>query len=292
MLSTHAQDQASGVHLDAAPAKQQLESNLNNAKALSEVAKNQQTDPLEVLDQLVSFIENLAQQDPKQATEFKTAVMLLASPSSIALSSNQDIHLSADGQISQQAGDSINVSTQKSLLAHASSKISLFAQNEGLRIVAAQAKLEMQAQGDGADVIARQKIQITSTEDTIYISSPKGIHLTGETSKVSIDGAGIRCITNQKFESKAGQHKFESGEKVEVPPIKFNSTPCYLTFEIVDIEGKPAKNIEYIIFKPDGSQKIARTDSSGRTERFETDAPESISIHISDKNASKYKIIS
>ena len=30
--------------------------------------------------------------------------MLLASPNSIALSSNEDIHLSADGQLNQTAG--------------------------------------------------------------------------------------------------------------------------------------------------------------------------------------------
>ncbi|MFH4077366.1 type VI secretion system Vgr family protein, partial [Acinetobacter baumannii] len=50
LITTHKQDQAQGTHLDAADAKQQIEGGLNNAKALSEVAKNQQTDPLEVLD--------------------------------------------------------------------------------------------------------------------------------------------------------------------------------------------------------------------------------------------------
>ena len=57
LLSTYKQDNASGNHLDVAETKSQLESNLNNSKALSEVAKNQQTDPLEVLDNLKQFIE-------------------------------------------------------------------------------------------------------------------------------------------------------------------------------------------------------------------------------------------
>uniref|UniRef100_UPI003F56685B type VI secretion system Vgr family protein n=1 Tax=Acinetobacter haemolyticus TaxID=29430 RepID=UPI003F56685B len=47
LISTHAQAQAEGDHLEAQTAKQQLEGNQNNAKALSEVAKNQQTDELE-----------------------------------------------------------------------------------------------------------------------------------------------------------------------------------------------------------------------------------------------------
>lgn len=50
--------------------------------------------------------------------------MVLSAPNSIAVASNEDIHLSADGQISQTAGDSINLSTQKNLIAHAQNKIS------------------------------------------------------------------------------------------------------------------------------------------------------------------------
>jgi type VI secretion system secreted protein VgrG len=38
--------------------KSQFESSLNNAKALSEVAKNQQTDPLNTLDNLKEFLLN------------------------------------------------------------------------------------------------------------------------------------------------------------------------------------------------------------------------------------------
>ncbi|MBO3641344.1 type VI secretion system Vgr family protein, partial [Acinetobacter soli] len=116
-LSTHKQEQAQGQHLDAKEASQQLESSLNNAKALSEVAKNQQTDPLEVLDNIKQFLEQIEEQDQNKAAAFKQALMILSAPSSIAMSSNQDIHLSADGQLSQHAGDSLNISTQKSLIA-------------------------------------------------------------------------------------------------------------------------------------------------------------------------------
>ncbi|AXQ23517.1 hypothetical protein BEN71_16205 [Acinetobacter wuhouensis] len=68
-------------------------------------------------------------------------------------------------------------------------------------------------------------------------------------------------------------------------------SPCYLTFEIVDEKGNPAKNIEYVAFSKDGTQKIGKTDANGKTERFQTEGPEQIGIHISDKNGSKYKII-
>ena len=106
-----------------------------------------------------------------------------------------------------------------------------------------------------------------------------------------INGSGIFPITGGLFESKAQQHVFKGGEKVEIPKIKLNESPCYLTFEIVDEFGNPGKNIEYIAFRADGSQKIGRTDANGHTEKFETEGPEQIGIHISDQYSSKYKIM-
>ncbi|MFL1541044.1 type VI secretion system Vgr family protein [Acinetobacter baumannii] len=225
LVSTHKQDQAQGVHLDASEAKRQIEGGLNNAKALSEVAKNQQTDPLEVLENLKTFIEQIEQQDKEKAAAFKQALMVLTAPNSIAVASNEDIHLSADGQLSQSAGDSINISTQKNLIAHAQNKISLFAAQQGARLYAGKGKVEIQAQGDGADLIARKGIQIISTEDKVEISASKEIVITAGSSQIKINGSGIFPVTGGKFEVKAGQHVFMGGASASIksslpPPPK------------------------------------------------------------------------
>ncbi|MBP1483478.1 type VI secretion system tip protein VgrG [Acinetobacter nosocomialis] len=225
LITTHKQDQAQGTHLDAADAKQQIEGGLNNAKALSEVAKNQQTDPLEVLDNLKTFLEQIEQQDKDKAAAFKQALMVLTAPNSIAVASNEDIHLSADGQLSQSAGDSINISTQKNLIAHAQNKISLFAAQQGARLYAGKGKVEIQAQGDGADLIARKGIQIISTEDKVEISASKEIVITAGSSQIKINGSGIFPVTGGKFEVKAGQHVFQGGASASIksslpPPPK------------------------------------------------------------------------
>ncbi len=216
-ISTHKQDQAQGLHLDANETKQQLEGGLNNSKALSEVAKNQQTDPLEVLDHLKTFLDQIEQQDKDKAATFKQAIMVLSAPNSMALTSNEDIHLSADGQISQTAGDSINLSTQKNLIAHAQNKISFFAAQDGAKMYAGKGKIELQAQSDGTDIIARKGIQIISTEDRIEIISPKEIVLTADGSQLKINSSGIFPITGGKLEVRAGQHLFMSGANIIVP---------------------------------------------------------------------------
>ena len=263
LLSAYSQDTASGDHLDASETKSQLESSLNNSKALSEVAKNQQTDPLEMLDGLKQFIEQIEQESEAKAKAFKQALMILTSPNSITLSTNEDVHLSADGQITHSAGDSINLSTQKNLVAHAQSKISLFAAQEGARLFAGKGKVEIQAQGDGADLIARKGIQIISTEDTIYITSPKEIRLVADTSELKINGSGVFATTGGLFESKAGQHKFLSGEQVtySLPPLGELKNYLELNYHWPTLE--PMKGAPYLVVFESGQEFKGNLDDNG-----------------------------
>ncbi|MFA2977910.1 type VI secretion system tip protein VgrG [Acinetobacter pittii] len=282
LVSTHKQDQAQGVHLDANEAKQQIDGGLNNAKALSEVAKNQQTDPLENLENLKSFIEKLEQQDNAKAKTFKEAIMLLASPNSIALSSNEDIHLSADGQLNQTAGDSINLSTQKNLIAHAQNKISLFAAQEGARLYAGKGKVEIQAQGDGADLIARKAVQVISTEDKIEATAAKEIVLTAGGSQVKITGSGIFMTTGGKFEVKAGQHKFMGGGSVNssLPQLPEAENPFVLQYLVKNKENQVMSEKPYILLDDEGNIHRGTTDKDGFMKLKTTSTSQNITTRV------------
>ncbi|MHC3124722.1 type VI secretion system Vgr family protein [Acinetobacter sp. GN11] len=266
LVSTHKQDQAQGTHLDAVDAKQQIEGGLNNTKALSEVAKNQQTDPLEVLENLKTFIEQIEQQDKDKAALFKQAIMILSAPNSIALASHEDIHLSADGQISQNAGDSISLSTQKNLIAHAQNKISLFAAQQGARLYAGKGKVEIQAQSDGADIIARKGIQIISTEDRIEISASKEIVITSGGSQIKINSSGIFPVTGGKFEVKAGQHMFMGGGSASatlpaLPNLNMPAKELELKYVYGDL--KPVAQAPYKLIFQDGTTQEGILDGNG-----------------------------
>ncbi|RLZ09646.1 DUF2345 domain-containing protein, partial [Acinetobacter sp. 2JN-4] len=280
LISTHAQQQAQGEHLEAQTAKQQLEGNQNNAKALSEVAKNQQTDELEALEQLKAFAETI--QD--KIAKFNEAILLLSSPNGIGLSTAEDIHLSADGQLNQFAGDSINLTTQKNFIAQASQKISLFAAQGGIKQVAAKGKFEIQAQSDGLDILAKAGIQIISTEDTIYLTSPKEIVFKADTSELKVNGSGIFPTTGGKFEVKAGQHLFMGGSNMNlsVPQLPVFGVKNHhnLRYLLKDKENIPFAHHKYIAFMPNGEKLEGLTDENGYTQLFNTVRPEDISIHL------------
>nr|WP_174506844.1 type VI secretion system Vgr family protein [Acinetobacter sp. Marseille-Q1620] len=278
LISTYKQDQASADHLDAQDAKKQFESNQNNAKALSEVAKNQQTDKLESLEQLKEFAEQIQEKIAK----FNQAMMLLTSPSGIGLSTAEDVHISADAQINQIAGDSINLSTQKNLIAHAQNKISLFAAQEGARLYAGKGKVEVQAQGDALDLIARKGIQITSTEDVIEIKANKKILLTAGGSQIEISGNGILPTTGGKFEVKAGQHLFMGGASVSanlplLPKLEFAQSPFSAQYQLFKMDGRNFQGYKYFIH--DSHNNLIQqgiTNDQGFTEQVVTESQEKI----------------
>ncbi|MDO7228292.1 type VI secretion system Vgr family protein [Acinetobacter nosocomialis] len=262
LVSTHKQDNAKGEHLDAEVAKKQLEGSQTNSKALSDIAKNQKTDEIESIEQLKDFASQIQQQIAK----FEKALLLLSSPDGIALSTSEDIHISADAQINQIAGDSINISTQKNVIAHAQNRLSLFAAQSGLKAVAAQGKVEIQAQSDALDVLANKGITISSTEDRIEISSPKEIVITGASSQITLNGSGIFPKTGGKFQVNAGQHLFMGGASAnasapELPKAK----PMQGALELLRSYGGDNffKQNSYKVIDSLGKQITGKLDGNG-----------------------------
>ena len=266
LLSTHAQDKAKANHLDTVEAKSQLESTLNSIAALSDMAKRQNADPLDVLEDLQSFISQLQHQSPEQAATFKSAIMLLSSPQNVGISSQANVHISADGHISQSTGDSINMSTQDHLIAHAQQKISLFAGQKGITATAAKGKIALQAQGDGIEAIARKVIQIISTEVRIEITSPKEISLTAGGSQILLGGKGVLFKTGGKFESKAGQHVFSGGHKANIglPVLPEFNRKNWIALEHFDADNSPFANLGYKIFFENNQVIEGKLDEHGK----------------------------
>ena len=119
-----------------------------------------------------------------------------------------------------------------------------------------------------ADLIARKGIQIISTEDTVYITSPKELILTGGGSQLKINGSGIFPTTSGKFEVKAGQHKFVGGGSktnyvlphLPLTEIKKDD----LVLEYLHSDGSPVKGAEFEVLLSDGSRKKGKLDDKGK----------------------------
>ncbi len=261
LLSTYMQNLAKEDHLDAIDSKKQLQSSHLNLKGLSDIAKNQKVDEAESIEKLKAYAE-LIEQDVAQ---FKKAILLITSPESIAISTPEDIYLSTDGHINQIASDSIQLSTQKNLIGQALDKISLFAAQSGASLVTGKGKLELQAQDDALDVLAKKGITISSTSDKIEISSPKEIIITAGGSQLKIDGSGIYPTTGGKFEVKASQHVFQPGQSVNKSAKLPSSKPLKGAMELLRSYGQQDffKNNAYKVIDVLGKEVKGKLDGNG-----------------------------
>ncbi|RZG49292.1 type VI secretion system Vgr family protein [Acinetobacter wuhouensis] len=261
LVSTYKQDQAKGEHLDSDIAKKQLEGSQTNSKALSDIAKGQKTDEIESLKQLKAFADEIE----KDIAKYKKAIMLLSSVDGIALSTPEDIHLSATGIINQVAGDSINLSTQKNLVGQALGKVSLFAAQGGIKAVAAQSKIEVQAQSDALDILAKKGITISSTDDKIVISSPKEIVITGASSQITLNGSGIFPKTGGKFQVNAGQHLFQPGASASASAQLPSSNPLKGALDLLKSYGGQDffKQTGFKVIDSLGKQVSGKLDGNG-----------------------------
>ncbi|HBY5596893.1 TPA: DUF2345 domain-containing protein, partial [Klebsiella pneumoniae] len=232
--------------------------------------------PSKALSSLQGFMEGYTQglesssdtQQQEQGKIFRQALMLLASPNGIALTTPENIILQASQDIAESASGSINLSAQKNIIGHAQDKISLFAAQKGLRAYAAKGKLELQAQDDAIEAIAKKVIKLISTEDKIELTSPKEIVLTAGGSQLKINANGVFSTTGGKFESKAGQHLFTGGAKVsyEVPELPKNG-PYAVDFLFASLAGNGIENAKIQLYEPDKKEIIweGKTDLRGKS---------------------------
>lgn len=247
--------------------------------------------PSKALSSLQGFIEGYTQglesssdqKKQEQGKLFRQALMLLASPNGIALTTPEDIILQASQDIAESAQGSINFSAQKNIVGHAQDKISLFAAQKGLRAFAAKGKVELQAQDDAIEAIARKVIKLISTEDKIEITSPKEIVLTAGGSQLKINGSGVFSTTGGKFESKAGQHLFTGGNKVSYEVPQLPSNVMYSNrLDVYDLFWESDfSNLTYKAFIPETNAFVSgQIDEHGRTGKISTLDPSKVQVLV------------
>ncbi|MGL4604013.1 MAG: DUF2345 domain-containing protein, partial [Iodobacter sp.] len=168
-VSADAQNIAGGQQLDMQAAISQLEQALNIAKSLNEVAGIAQADPADTDAQAAS----------KQALEsLKEAGLILSAPAGIALTSPEQIQLATGASLSINAGQDASLSLMKRLTVAAGEAISLFAQKSGIKLFAAQGKVDIQAQNSALNLAAQQDVSVSSSQGKVLVNAKEEILLT------------------------------------------------------------------------------------------------------------------
>jgi type VI secretion system secreted protein VgrG len=226
------------------------------------------------------------------ANGFAQPVLLAASPSGIALSTQQSTQITADQQISIVSGQSTHVATGKSLIASVTEKLSLFVQNAGMKLFAAKGKVEIQAHSDEIALAALKDVTITSTDGRLVLSAAKEVWIGAGGSYIKINADQIENGTPGQILEKCASWDKPGAASMHMPMpslplsnITQNPTHEYTqTFDVtplLDYERfSPALNGQpYRIFSADGTLQQGML-SNGATATVKTPSSEKVKCEI------------
>ncbi|WP_285960486.1 type VI secretion system Vgr family protein [Pseudomonas tohonis] len=179
-------------------------------QTLSEHAQLAHAEPADVQAQL-----DLLRQDLEQ---IKSSVLLLSAPRGIALSSGNHLQLAAERNLIANAGKDAALSVVRRLFIGVGEGVSLFVRKLGLKLIANQGAVQIQAQNDRLELLARQGLDIVSTEDEIRITAKKRIVLNGGGSYISVDACSIESGTQGDHLIKAAHFDYQ-GAAADSPPL-------------------------------------------------------------------------
>ncbi|NBB65924.1 DUF2345 domain-containing protein [Pseudomonas sp. ODNR1LW] len=200
-ISADEQAKAQGQVLEMSPALERLQQAGEQLRKLSVDAQAAKADPADVTAQL-----NLLRQDLEQ---LKASVLLLSAPQGIALTSGKHLQLAAQDNLMFNAGGEADIGVVKRLFMGVGQGFSLFVRKLGMKLIANQGPVSVQAQNNALELIARLGLDITSTEDEIRITAKKKINLNGGGSYLTLDASGIESGTAGNHLVKAAHHEFK-----------------------------------------------------------------------------------
>jgi len=210
-ISADEQPKAQGQVLDMSAAVAQLQKAGEQLQNLSADAQAAKGDPADVQAQL-----NLLKQDLEQ---LKTSVLLLSAPQGIALTSGQHLQLAAQKNLMLNAGAEADISVVKRLFMGVGEGLSLFVRKLGIKLIANQGTVSIQAQNDALELMARHSLQITSTEDEVHITAKKKIVINGGGSYITLDAGSIESGTAGDYLVKSASFDFKAGGASQPPAL-------------------------------------------------------------------------
>ncbi|CZW00544.1 VgrG protein [Enterobacter hormaechei] len=188
----------------------QLENALGIAKSLASAAESAQALPSDTGNQqtLNDALKDLAHPG-----------MVLNAPQGVSISSPQAVRLSSGsasvGIMSQQNTD---ISALKRFTVSAGEAVSLLAAKAGMKLFAAKGKVEIQAQDDGLDAVAKKNITVTSVEGRVEITAAKELVVNCGGAYIKLSGGNIEIADPQNI-------LFKSTNWQKMGPASLNKFP-------------------------------------------------------------------
>ncbi|WP_263770764.1 DUF2345 domain-containing protein, partial [Propionivibrio soli] len=250
-LTTEAQTGATGKQLARAHAQSQLDAAYELTKSLADVATKQLADTLEHGPETVSpdnaregkttaghlkhHVEALKAWEAGSNTdkEGKTAhdeagrqpLLVLSAPAGIAALTGQNLSLATGTNLDFTAQRDTNQTSGRRWLSNVGQHMSLFVNGVkdtiAMKLIAAQGKVQVQAQHGEVEVTADKDVTVTSCKGKITIAGKQEILLTSGGGYIRIKDGNIEIHCPDTVSMRAAKHPWTGPARMDVPYPQF-----------------------------------------------------------------------
>lgn len=252
-------------------AVRQLESALSIAKSLSAAAEGANALPGDTASQQAL---NAA------LNELVKPGMVLNAPEGISITSPQAVRVasgsSSIGIMSQQNAD---ISAMKRFTVAAGEAISMLARKAGVKLFAAKGKVEIQAQDDALEAVAKKDILVTSVEGRVEITAATELVVNCAGAYIRLKGGNIElgCPGNILLKATNVQKLGPGNYRVPPPELPKGFGGGFL---LTDESGVPQAAVPYRITTAEGEVLRGVTSDEGKTVAVYTAVPSGINVEF------------
>ncbi|MGS0637636.1 type VI secretion system Vgr family protein [Citrobacter sp. VF227] len=271
-ITSDRQCEAAGTMLEMKNAAAQMAQALSVSDALANAADIAQAWPADsdTAKALNTALNNLTQPG-----------IVLNAPEHISISSPKSVRLSSGSEsVGLVAGGNTDISVMKKFTAVAGEAISLLALKLGIRLFAAKGKVEIQAQDDGIDAVAKKDISITSVEGKVLVTAADELVLNcgGAYIRLSCGNVEIGCPKNILLKSISVQKLMAADYDLPKPDLPKGFNDFFIAKD--EDSGEIMPFVPYRIKTGEGNVYEGVTDAEGKTITVYTAQPESLDIEL------------
>ncbi|WP_028131671.1 type VI secretion system Vgr family protein [Escherichia coli] len=266
-----------------AQAKAQGEA-LDMDAALKEIDRlNQQLQQLEIAAEqaqaLKADIDSQIQMFEQRLKPLNEAV-LFSAPEGMALTSGEDMQMSAARNVAVNAGGDISTGTMGNLTALAGEKLGLFARTGQLSLKSGEGPVEVQAQNGSMRLFAEKKLTLSSASD-ISFAGKKRITLIGGGSYLRLEAGKVEYGTTASYLRKVKRTMTAAAQSMSMAFPRMSTSHIYSAiYRLLDKHGNILVNIPCRLTTPSGQTVTGYSDNEGRSVPVYTRQQEDVELHF------------
>jgi type VI secretion system secreted protein VgrG len=147
--------------------------------------------------------------------EHRSQMTAINGPSGVAVTSGGPLLISAATDADICSSNAMRLSSAGTAYLRSAKGLRLFANQGGAKMVAAVGKIELSANLDAVEIVAKKVVELISTADWINLKAKQGIRLHGGGSELVLNSEGIKGYTAGKSEMHAADHQTMKGKSIK-----------------------------------------------------------------------------